>query len=243
MCRIILFVLFLTFVSSEVACQTAPTRPRVATLSNTKDRFITEVTVTDVFGRPFKSTYLDVKGSPYFIDDWLYSSVRLANDAKCEKIPARLDLVSQELHFTSIEKEDWIFYSQFIKEVEFSDSSTGKNYKFITGLPNIDNQNSNNYYLVLSEGSVSLLKSIRKVISINKDDISGEVEKKFVQYEDYYIFFNKQIKRLRKEKEFIMATLAAQKDNIESYLKKSPVNFKNVNDITRLFQYYNTLSK
>ena len=236
----IFFILILVAGSSELLCQIAPTRPKVIPLTGNKDRFTTEVTITDVYGRPFKNNYSDVIGSPFFIDDWLYSSVKLVNGAKCEKIPARLDLVSQELHFTSIDKEDWIFYAQYIKEVEFSDSTSGKNYKFKTGLPRIDNQNQNNFYLVLSEGSVSLLKSIRKIISVNKDDISGEVEKKLDVYEDYYILSGNEIKRLKKEKEFILKALPDKKDSIESFLKKNPTNFKNVNDIIKLFQFYNS---
>jgi hypothetical protein len=236
------FILILVGSNLELLCQTTTTstRPKPAPDLNNTDRFANQVTIRDVYGQPFKNNYADIKGSPFFIDDWLYSSVKLVNDVRCDRIQARLDLVRQELHFTSIDKEDWVFYAQFLKEVEFSDSSSGKNYKFITGLPSIDNQNENNFYLVLSEGQVSLLKSIRKTISVNKDDISGEVEKKFDVYEDYYIFSGKEIKRLKREKEFILKALADKKDSIESYLKKNPANFKNVNDIIKLFQFYNS---
>lgn len=218
------------------------TRPKSVTLTG-KDRFSTELTITDVYGRPFKNNYSDVKGSPNFIDDWLSSSVKLANDARAEELRARLDLVSQELHFRSADNEDWIFHTQFIKEVEFTDSVTGNHYKFRAGLPAIDNQKENNFYLVLSEGPVSLLKSIRKIISVNKDDISGEVEKKFETYEDYYLFSSNSIRRLKREKDFVVKVLSDKKADVDAFIKTNPLNFKNVNDILRLVNYYNSLPR
>ena len=234
------FILMALLYNTQLLSQTAPTRPKAITFSG-NERFSNEVTIRDVYGQPFKNSYAEVKGSPYFVDDWLASSVTLANGAKAEKIPARLDLVAQELHFTSVDKQDWVFYSQFIKEVEFADSLSGNNFKFITGLPAIDNQKQSNFYLVLSEGPMSLLKSIRKVISVTKDDISGEIDKKFDVYEDLYLFDGKEIKRVRKERQFILTVLSGKKAQIETFLKTNSINFKNTQDIVKLFEFYNSL--
>jgi hypothetical protein len=236
-----ILILFVTCFNVGLFSQTSPSpRPKIPTVINNGDRFETEVKITDVYGQPFKNNYSDVKGSPFFIDGWVYSSVKLENGMVYDDLPVRLDVYAQELHFKK-NNEELIFPAHYIKEIEFFDSSQNKNYKFQTDFPSIDNQNQNNFYQVLSEGSVSLLKSIRKTISVNKNDVSGEVEKQFDLYEDYYIFSNNQLRRLKKEKEFVLKALAEKKDDIETFLKSNAINFKNLNDIIKLFRFYNSL--
>ena len=51
--------------------------------------------------------------------------------------------------------------------------STGKNLFSKKGFPEIDNHAENNFYHVLSEGLITLLKSERKVVTTNKNELSG----------------------------------------------------------------------
>ena len=237
----IIFFIILTTCSSVLFSQNNPA-PRGKNELGSKENYSSEVTITDVHGRPFKNNYPDVKGSPFFLDKWSYSVVKLENGIKYDSIEVRLDLSQQELHYMNANNVEMIFFERYVKEIEFFDSSQGKNYKFQTGFPAIDNQDQNNFYQVLSEGSVSFLKSIRKNISVNKNDISGEVEKQFDVYEDYYVFFNNQMKRLKKEKEFILKILLERKDAVETFLKTNTINFRNMNDLIKLFNFYNSLT-
>src|ERR1051326_7140930 len=233
--RRLLFISIAFAYTSEVLCQTAPQqKPTSVSVSNDKDRFVTQINLTDVHGQPFKNEYSDVTGSPFFVDKWLTASLKLKSGARCDNIQSRLNLCKQELHLRANNDEEWTFSSGYISEVEFLDSLENQKYKFRTGLPAIDNQNENNFYQVFCEGHFSLIKAIRKIISVNKNEISGEIEKKFDTYEDYYLFFNNQIVRLKKDKEFILKMLSERKDQVENFLKNHAINFKNISDVIKL---------
>ncbi|MEJ7673238.1 MAG: hypothetical protein WKF59_11110 [Chitinophagaceae bacterium] len=108
-------------------------------------------------------------------------------------IKTRLDLSANALYFKSRNDVDMVFDTGYIKEVDIYDSPETKNVssKFKTGFPKIDNQDQYTYYQVLSEGKVAYcLSLIRKQLSVNKDVLSGEVEKQFETYENYYVFSN-----------------------------------------------------
>ena len=75
-------------------------------------------------------------------------------------------------------------------------------YRFQTGYPEIDNLNRNNFYQVLSDGKVTLLKSSIKKINKTKNEMSGEVSSQFDIYEDHYLYVKYEMKRVKKDKEY-----------------------------------------
>ena len=72
-----------------------------------------------------------------------------------------------------------------------------------------------------------MLKSIRKTIAVNKNDLSGEIEKQFNTYEDYYVFSNNKMKRLKKDKDFILGIVSGKKDQMEIFIKENDIKVLN----------------
>ncbi len=194
-------------------------------------------------GMTYVNSYFDdVKGSPFFIERWQYALIKLRDGRTYDPVNVLVDINKQQLNFKTWDNIEMFFSASLIKEIDIYDSLQSRNiiYKFKTGFPKIDKQTENSFYQVLAGDSILLLKSIIKHISTNKNDLSGEVEKKFETYEDYYTFFNGEIKRLKKNKEYILDLLSKQKTRIESFVSDNKLSFKNEKDLIKIFDYYNS---
>jgi hypothetical protein len=125
-----------------------------------------------------------------------------------------------------------------ITEVIFYDTvqSLPHDYKFQTGYPEIDNLNRNNFYQVLSDGKVTLLKSSIKKINKTKNEMSGEVSSQFDIYEDHYLYVKYEMKRIKKDKEYILNLLADKKKELETYITAQKLNFKSIDSIKKIIK-------
>lgn len=206
------------------------------------DRYLS---VLDINGRFVTEIPINVEGSPFFIDSFWQADV-LLNDGKLfENIKMRIDIYNHEAHFISGDKKEIIADQGFINEILLSDSISGKRvfHHFKTGYPLIDQNNSNQFYQVLSDGEIQLLKLMKKQIVHTQNVMTREVKSAFVQYDEYYVFRQGEIKKLKKEKEFVLELLKDKQKNIEEYLKNIKMNFRNISMLNSLFNYYNSLPR
>ena len=241
-----LFILLVLVSLHNSFAQNPTTVIRQTTVTNLRpENYANEFSITDANGRPFKELDADVQGSAYFIDSVMSTVITFTNGNSFQRIPARLDLYRQEIHVVSKNKEEFILPKELVKELIFTDSNSTKfkQYVFRAGFPAIDDQNGSSFYLVLASGKISMLEFFRKKILQRKDDISGVITKEFETYEDYYVFQDNQMVKLKKDKSFIVSMMKDKEKEIQSYLSTNNVNFKKWNDVQSLFSYYNSLVK
>ena len=202
-----------------------------------------KINLYNVNGKPLTNGDIDVAGNPYFQTAWRYGLVQIKGSAPFDNIPMRLDLQSQQLHFKNSKNEEIVIMAGAVREVSLYDSSTAlrRVYTFRSGFPAIDNQNENNFYMVLSDGKLQMLKSMRKQINVDHDQLSGETRKEFRLYEDYYFFSQGQIQRIKKDKSFVLALMGDKQVQVNQFLSTNKVSFKSMDDINKLVEYYNSL--
>jgi hypothetical protein len=200
------------------------------------------VRVFDSNGKLFENPNADAAGSRYFSDDWKYGIVTLNNDAVYSKRLLRLDLENQEVHYLE-NKTEMTLPAGIVKKVTFIDSSLtpATQYSFICELPPIDNQNEKSFYLILSDGKIKMLKCIRKKIIIEKNEFSGDSNKEYREYDDYYFFTGTSIQRIKKDKSYILGTLKNKAAEVEDYMKTNSLGFKSPQDLKKIIDYYNSL--
>ena len=205
--------------------------------------WMNDLIITDYNGVPFKTYYDNVQGYPYLFEDWKFANITLSKGKKFEKIKIRIDICKQEVHFITTNNREIVTPNGLITEVTFIDSAFANVnfFKLRAGFPPIDYQTENNFYQLLSGGRIQLLKSVRKKIIQQKNDVSGESVNIFDRYEDLYIFSNGQIKRLKKDKAFLLDQMNNQAEKMEEYIKANKVNLKNTDNLIRVFDYYNSL--
>jgi hypothetical protein len=206
-------------------------------------KWANQVAISDVNGRPFENIYNDVSGTPYFNASFKAATITLKRGAIFKDVLTRIDLVSQQVHFLSSDNIEGFIEIGNVKEVSYTDTSISgiQFYKFQSGFPLIDKQDQRNFYQVLAEGKCGLVKSITKSISERKNELSGEVAKEFETTENFYFFVKGELKRLKKDKDFVMAELADKPLPVNRFVLDNKINFKNIDQIVKLLNYYNTL--
>ncbi len=195
-----------------------------------------------VNGKPVTNRHDDASGTQFFSEVYKYSNITLVKGRVFISVKAKIDLVSQEVYFISNGMEAFM-NKGMVREVTYTDTTEAGIilYKFKTGFPAIDRQTPDNFYLVLAEGHCSFLKLIIKKVTEKKNDMTNETIKEFETFEDYYFFVNGEIKRWKKDKDFLLAEMADKKTQIEQFITTNKTNFRNVEGVTKLVNYYNSL--
>jgi len=202
-----------------------------------------QIIVVDKNGGSFHSYYEGIEGNPFFIENFRPSIIKLVSGLEFNNVIARLDLYKQVVHIKLNGDTIKMVLPGNITEIIFYDTvqSLPNEYKFQTGYPEIDNLNRNNFYQVLSDGKVTLLKSSLKKINKTKNEMSGEVSSQFDIYEDHYLYVKYEMKRVKKDKEYILNLLADKRKELETYITAQKLNFKSMNSIKKLIDCYNSL--
>ena len=206
---------------------------------NWDDQFI----IVDKNGGSFHSYYDGIEGNPFFIENFRSSTIKLVSGLEFNNVTARLDLYKQMIQVKLNGDTIKMILPGSIAEVIFYDTlqSLPIEYRFQTGYPEIDNLNRNNFYQVISDGKVTLLKSSIKKINKTKNEMSGEVSSQFDIYEDHYLYVKYEMKRVKKDKEYLLNLLADKKKELETYFTAQKLNFKSMDSIKKIIDYYNSL--
>jgi len=203
------------------------------------DQFI----IIDKNGGSFHSYYEGIEGNPFFIENFRSSTIKLVSGLEFNNVTARLDLYKQIVQVKLNGDTAKMILPGNITEIIFYDTvqSLPYEYKFQTGYPEIDNLSRNNFYQVLSDGKVTLLKSSIKKINKTKNEMSGEVNSQFDMYEDHYLYVKYEMKRVKKDKEYLLDLLADKRKELETYITTQKINFKSMDSIKKLIDHYNSL--
>ena len=221
------------------AAQIVPQR----SLDNNAGGSLNDVLFTDNNGIPFKSYYDDVEGSPYFTEAWKYGNIVLAQGKKFESIRVKIDVCNQQVHFITANNIEMVTPAGFVKEIIINDTTKNgiDTFYFKTGYPAMEELNSNSFYRVVSRGKLQLLQSVRKKIISKHNDISGETTRAFETYEDYWGYNNGSLVKIKNNKAAVLSLMADKKKAAEDFAEMKKINFKKLENLRLLFDYYNTL--
>jgi len=202
-----------------------------------------KINLYDVNGRPIGGEAVETKGSPLFLAKWKLGWISLTNGSFFPGVPLKLDLEKQVAHYRRADGSDIEVAPGQVKELVMLDTLSGAAvaYRFVCGFPPIDNQSKNSFYLLLDSGRVSILESLRKVFKQDKDDFSGETHREYKLYDDFYVFSADKMARIKKDSKFFLELTNDKKGQMDDYLQKTKVSFKEIEDIRRFIRYYNGL--
>ncbi len=207
-------------------------------------KWTTQVFKIDVNGGPFESRFADVSGTPYFNEEYKLMDISLKQgNRKFVKIKAKINLVTQEVVFLSANGIEGSMEAGTVKEVSYTDTTDRGiiPYVFRTGYPAIEKQTDKYFYQVLADGKCSLLRSLVKKVIERKNELPGENSKEFETIENIYLFAGGEMKRFKKDKDFILAALADKQQQVNQFVLDKKINFKNQEQVIQLLNYYNSL--
>ena len=233
--RLIALLICLTIASSSLY-------PQANNISTTS-KWGQQIFLSDVNGRAFENKYADVSGSAYLYPNFKFATIVLKDGRTYNNVQARLNLVEHEVNFIASNGEQGYIGKGMVTSILFNDTSKdGVNtYIFQTGFSPIDNQSAIHFYQVLVNGKISLLKSINKNIEERLNELSGEKSKEFAQRENLYVLYEGSLKRVKKDSDFFLSTMANQKEAINQYIRTNKLNFKNEEQLKKLVEFYNSL--
>jgi hypothetical protein len=207
------------------------------------NNFDNQLNIRDINGQSMLAKYIGVDGDPFFLIDYHYGNIELTTGRKFLNTRFRIELVNHELHFLTANAQAAFLRADYVKSCSFIDSTKSpyQTYLFRSDFPINEFFTQNHFCLVLSEGEVTLLKSINKKISSIKNELSGEMVKEFSSQEDYFVEHSGVIKRLKKDKAFILNLFSKKTTLLESFIKENKGSFKNEEYLVSIFNYYNGL--
>jgi hypothetical protein len=208
-----------------------------------QDDYQHRVVLYDVNGHPLGSGAVETKGSPYFLASWKLGYIRLADNRVFAGVPLELDLQKQKIHYRRSDGTDIELEPGQVKQLVILDTIAGAQvvYQFVSGFPAVDNQSETSFYLVLDSGKVTLLESMRKELHSEKDELSGDANREYRLYDDFYTFTGGKMTRIKRDAKFFVELTKDKHDQMDDYLKKSKVSFRSAEDIRQFIHYYNGL--
>ena len=201
---------------------------------------------TDLNGHSLVKKYdPDVTGSPFINDNWVAAKITLSGGKEIARLPVKLNIESNELYFLDSVGKEMIAADGLVKRVDCSDFywKDSIRYIFRSGYPGIDGQSENHFYQVFTEGRIELLARKFKYIRVEKNELTGDVSKSFVDGTvTLYVYAFGMMQPFKANKNFVASLWDENKqEEMDKFISANKISFKNIPDLVKLFNHYDTL--
>lgn len=197
--------------------------------------------IEDVNGRPFISKGIeDIEGSPFLFNDWNLGIVKFRNRRFVKGIDLRFNIYNNQLYFKKDEQqlEFALPVEEFMIRGLKDNDSVDVYYR--CGFPETEKTTFQTFMEVLADGNLVLLKYRYKVIGSFKPYNQAE-RRKFEDREQLFVYVDKQMLKIKKDKESIIEALPQHKAAILSIIEEKKLKLKNEADLEKLFVELNAL--
>ncbi len=198
------------------------------------------VVLDNIDGRPVTGKlHGEVQGEPNFFKDWTKATVHLSNGEKLGNVSVKYDLIDDLLIFT--DQTGQLYYFKHPVNEFWLHPAGEADLHFRSGFPDIDGRFSSNFYQVLVDGNVALLKSYRK--NLQEAQAYGSTAKSYYlnDSEVLYVYVDKQLKKVRKNEKAILDALSNQelKAAAQRHIAQQKLNLRRDEDLVTLFRLLN----
>jgi hypothetical protein len=187
----------------------------------------------------------DVSGSPFINDDWVSAKITLSRGKEIGPLSVKLNIESNELYFLDSTGKEMIAAGGLVRRVDCLDyySKDSTRYIFQSGYPDIDGQNGNYFYQVFTEGRIELLARKFKYIRVERNELTGDVSKSFVDGGVIlYVYAYGMMQPFKSNKNFVASLWDENKqEEMNKFIGANKISFKNIPDLVKLFNHYDGL--
>ncbi len=180
--------------------------------------------------------YSEIIGSPYLVDEFITSKIYFSKDSVFE-IKLRYNIYENTMEF----KHNKVVYA--FSNPEIIEKLTISGNLFIYYYDKIKKKKSS-YFQVLVSGNCRLLcqKRLKYEPKEGGNGIEGAKPAQFVNLSDkLFLSIENNPPILIKSKKTIKEVLKKHKTKISNYIKKEKISHRDVDDLTKLIKFYNTL--
>ncbi|MDP9231018.1 MAG: hypothetical protein M3O67_10175 [Bacteroidota bacterium] len=188
--------------------------------------------------------YSQIKGSPFWNDEWNLASLYDYDYKLLGRVKVKLNFVTQELYFLNKEEKEQVAQFGFVKKIVIHNDRDTSRVLTVFHHANADifiNKKPVEAYLQeLNQGDVQLLKLTKRIVA-SADSLFGTMKRYFFRTEVYYfICFNDKteyMKRLTKENIFLYVPGALA---YTQWIDDNKISFKKEEDIVLFLNYLNS---
>lgn len=206
-----------------------------ASMQSTYSQAITaKLTGTPVLNNVTK----DVEGSPYLYPSFNTGTLFLGdNKTIINNLQIRFNVLKEIVTYkdaTGVE----LVPSSLVKQ--FVIVNNDKKQTFRLGFQPVDDFTLNTYYEVLSDdGGPLILKKNTKTLLSRKEYNSSKVTDIYLDATKYYVAKeNGELTKFKTDKKSLTSYFPDKQSEMEQYLSKNKISFKNDDDLAKLFNYY-----
>ena len=198
--------------------------------------------------RTYDLRYEGMQGTPYFIDEWLSGKLVFTNgDAGKKSHLLKYNTQTKELMMKRPQGDSIIVFPNQITAFTINDASKNISYPFVK----VENLKADGgtvpvcFLMVLYKNKSSLLKYVSK--NVLKANYQGgySADRRYDSYVDNSQYFIRKADnsfiKVKVKKSSVLDALEDKKAEIEAYIKKENLSFKNDIDVAKVLAYYDSL--
>ncbi|SFA43274.1 hypothetical protein SAMN04488511_103302 [Pedobacter suwonensis] len=193
-------------------------------------------------GMPLRSrSYIDLKGSPYFVDIWSKGLVKQSNGQKLRDIDLKYDQLQDELIFKNTDGRELGFAVPVTEfKISYIINGSTKSSIFRNGFEPFKGSTAQNYYEILYEGKLSLAKKNVKRIEEYREYNSATITKSIIERVKYYYYKANKLSEFKRDTNSIKEAFGDHADSLLTYIRENKLDLKNDMDLIKIFDYYST---
>ncbi|HYM92933.1 MAG TPA: hypothetical protein VET23_02255 [Chitinophagaceae bacterium] len=184
------------------------------------------------------SQYEDVKGSPFYSEDWMKAIVIANNNTMFKNMQLKLDVTNNEFLFKRNDTD--FLLGPEITEVRLF-ARNGDSIVFKNGYDINNAIRPSRYLQVLEEGKVTFLKNLKKGIEEYNEYGDATKYKHFVEQYEYYTYRDGKADPARLTKKELQSLLSDKWDKVSQFLSQNNLSGKDEKSFKAAVGYYNSL--
>ncbi len=188
--------------------------------------------------------YADVKGSPYYKEEWKSSSIVFKDGKQYNDVKVKVNLFSHEFVCLTAANTEITLKDGIVNRLVLYDTNESRHatmHVFAAGIPFAEKDTTYPILEVLTEGKAILFNLIKKKITNTNDALGMGEQKEFTSSESLYIFYNNELKKCGKNADYYANLFTDKKDMVAEFIKMGKLKCRNSADAILVVNYYNSL--
>jgi hypothetical protein len=192
-------------------------------------------------------TYDQVKGSPFYNDDFQQAEIFMSDGRSLGKYPVKFNMLTQEFHFLGKDKAEMVVPNDLARKIVLYDKAdtTLQKAVFVRTLYFMTPSGKliGEYAEQLNNGHAILYKVSKKNV-VTADSLFGTLKRYyFGTTAAYFIGVNGSVSQLKKLSEDAIFTALPVNGKLEDWVRKNKINLKREEDVLALLKQWNASLK